>query len=248
VSSNSDARSGLIPMTAERGSRRLGIPDLDAWLADPALCVAHRRQAAVAPARLWRAARTVRLADTRVLGRLVRWRIPGVASAAITYDELFRAPPFTVLEEQEHALICGLVGRIWQPGVDCPRLSGPEEFCNWSGRKSARVLFGIWVTSVAPGTAALISETRVGVSDRAGRLGLEVVRPLIVAFHSLIGSEALDAAVRSAACAGGGGDDGVGAAGEASALAGEASALAAEAGAGGPDDAAGEGDHAAGAG
>lgn len=178
--------------------------DLDAWLADPALAVAHRREAAVGPARLWQAARTVRLADTRVLGPLVRWRVPGVTSTAITYDQMFRSPPFLVLEEQEHALACGLVGRIWLPGADCPRLSDAQEFRNWSERASARVVFGIWAAPLSGGGAALISETRVGVCDRAGRLGLELVRPLIGAFHSLIGSEALSAAVRSAAAGAGG--------------------------------------------
>jgi hypothetical protein len=37
----------------------------------------HRREAAVAPEALWAAARSVRLDDTRTLGRLIGWRIPG---------------------------------------------------------------------------------------------------------------------------------------------------------------------------
>ncbi len=58
-------------------------PDLDDWLADPALRIAHRCEAEAGPAQLWEAARSVRLADTRVLGRLVRWRIPGLPALAV---------------------------------------------------------------------------------------------------------------------------------------------------------------------
>jgi hypothetical protein len=60
------------------------------------------------------------------------------------------------------------------------------------------VLYANWVEPAGPGRAALVSETRVGVEDRAGQLGLAVVRPLISAFQSLIGSEALAVAVRRA--------------------------------------------------
>lgn len=178
--------------------------NLDAWLADPVLRVCHRREAAVAQTRLWQAARAVRLADTRVLGRLVRWRIPSVASSAITYEQLLHHAPFTVLEEQELALVCGLVGRIWRPGLDSRIAPSPEAFRHWSARASARVLFAIWVEPAPGGSTALISETRLDATDRQGRMGLELVRPLIAAFHSLIASEALAAAVRSATAAPGG--------------------------------------------
>src|SRR5436305_10717134 len=75
-------------------------PDLDRWLADPTVRVAHRRESEAARDRLWQAAQQVRLRDTHMLGRLIRWRIPGVA-AATSFDELFRNPPFTVLAELE---------------------------------------------------------------------------------------------------------------------------------------------------
>lgn len=172
-------------------------PDLDDWLDTPALQVSHRCEAAVAHAELWEAARSVRLSDTRVLGRLVRLRIPGVP-ASIAYDELFRAPPFTVLHEEDGALLSGLVGRIWTLRRDYPTLSEPDEFRRWSEPGTARVLFGNWVEPVGSKRAALVSETRVDVADLQGRVGLAVVRPLVTAFHSLIASEALVAAVRRA--------------------------------------------------
>jgi hypothetical protein len=172
-------------------------PDLDYWLADPALRVPHRREAPVGQAELWEAARTVRVADTRILGRLLRWRIPGVPKS-ILYDELFRASPFTVLQEDDGALVSGLVGRIWTLRRDYPALSGPEEFRQWSDPGTARVVFANWVEPAGSERAALVSETRVGVTDRDGSVGLAAVRPLIAAFHPLVGREAIMVAVRRA--------------------------------------------------
>jgi hypothetical protein len=70
---------------------------LDRWLPEPAIRTHHRRASLVGPTQLWSAALTVRLSDTRLLGRLIRWRIPGT-SADQSFDELFRTYPFTVLE------------------------------------------------------------------------------------------------------------------------------------------------------
>jgi hypothetical protein len=172
-------------------------PDLDEWIAEPVVRVSHRRVAEVEPARLWAAAREVRLADTRMLGRLVRWRIPGVP-ASIAYDELFRAPPFTVLRQDDEALVAGLVGRIWTLRRDYPELAGPDAFRAWSQPGTTRVVFANWAEQVDERHSALVSETRVAATDRDGHVGLNAVRPLIGAFHALIGREALAAATRRA--------------------------------------------------
>ncbi len=172
-------------------------PNLDHWLADPALRVAHERVAATGPSELWAAARTVRLSDTRVLGRVVRWRIPGVPRS-IAYDELFRSAPFSVLHEDDGLLISGLVGRIWTLRRDYPELSDPEEFRTWSVPGTARVLFANWVEPRDDDGAALRRETRVGVGDREAWAGLALVRSLAAAFGMMIGSEAMVAAVRRA--------------------------------------------------
>lgn len=172
-------------------------PDLDHWLAHPTIRVPHRRTASVGEAELWDAARTVRVADTRVLGRLVRWRIPGVPKS-IAYDELFRAPPFMVLHEDDRVLVSGLVGRIWTLRRDYPALSGPDEFRSWSEPGTARVVFANWVEPAGSRRSTLVSETRVRVTDREGRVGLAGVRPLIAAAHALIGREAMTVAVRRA--------------------------------------------------
>lgn len=172
-------------------------PDLDFWLPEPAARTFHRRVARAGPDALWRAAGTVRLNECRILGRVVRWRIPG-EPGAIPFRELFRADPFTVLEEGERHSLSGLVGRIWTLRRDYPRLAGAEEFRAWAEPGTAKVLIAHWVESAGRGRSALVSEARVGVVDRQGRLGLRLVRPLIGSFESLIGSEALALAVERA--------------------------------------------------
>jgi hypothetical protein len=172
-------------------------PQLDLWLADPSVRVAHTRSSRATADDLWTAAREIELGQTRMLGRLIRWRIPGVP-ASITFDALFRQPPFAVLAEPDHALISGLVGRIWTLRRDYPALSDPAEFRDWSEAGTAKVLFAHWVERVRGDGARLRSETRIKAFGAQGRLGLASVRPLISGFQQLVGSDAMALAVRRA--------------------------------------------------
>ncbi len=172
-------------------------PDLDQWCADPTVRVSHRRSSEAGPELLWRAASDVRLSETRVLSRLIRWRIPGV-SAGSSFDELFRGPPFTVLQEQDGALVSGLVGKIWTLRRDYPELAGPEEFRRWSTPGTVRVVLANWVEPEDSGGATLVSDSRIAAPDTESRLGLAAVRPLVAAFQHLIASEAFEAALRRA--------------------------------------------------
>src|SRR5437764_11221401 len=106
-------------------------PPLDTWLPDPSIRSAHDRLSTVDPATLWNAARQLELRDTRMLGRLIRWRIPGVPSGT-TFEGLFRGEPFVVLAEGDRLLASGLVGRIWTLRRDYPVLGDPEQFREWS--------------------------------------------------------------------------------------------------------------------
>ena len=171
--------------------------DLDRWLSDPSLRVRHRRTGAVDPERLWRAAQGIQLSDTRVMGRLVRWRIPGIPREA-SFDQLFRNYPFLVLEELELGLVTGLVGKIWTLRRDYPALADPEEFRGWSRRGTVRVLFANWVEPSGDGGAAMISETRVEALGTEGRIGLAAVRPFVAASQQLVATEALEAALERA--------------------------------------------------
>jgi hypothetical protein len=173
------------------------VPDLDQWLRDPAIRVTYRRSSGASPDRLWDAARAVRLNDTRMLGRVIRWRIPGL-QPDIAFDDLFREPPFTVLvDDGDHALVSGLVGRIWTLRRDYPELEGPGEFREWAASGTAKVVFANWVEE-ADGGSAVTSETRVKALGAQGRVGVAAVRPLIAAFGNLVGTDALAAAVRRA--------------------------------------------------
>jgi hypothetical protein len=171
-------------MTAADDTRRL-----DAWLPEPVVRTHHRRTAPAAPDALWRTANDLRLADTRTLGRLVRWRIPGLDSE-LTYGELFRAYPFTVLDEGERHLLAGLCGRIWTLARDYPRLAGPDEFARWHEPGTVRVLFGHWVED-GPDGSALVSEARVQPVDRTAGLRLRALWKVIGPFERLVGAEAI---------------------------------------------------------
>jgi len=159
--------------------------------------VAHRRESTAPADRLWDAARQVRLSDARLLGRLVRWRIPGL-EAGLAFDELFRAPPFAMLaEEPGRALVSGLVGRIWTLRRDYPELTDPEAFRNWDAPGTARVVFANWIEESGH-TSAIHAEVRVEAIGAQGRMGVAAVRPLVRAFGSLIGSDGIDIAARRA--------------------------------------------------
>jgi hypothetical protein len=61
------------------------------------------------------------------------------------------------------------------------------------------VVFAMWAQADgAAGGSRVSSEVRVVPVGGQGRFGIAAVRPLIAAFHHLIGSDGLDAAVRSA--------------------------------------------------
>jgi hypothetical protein len=162
---------------------------LDAWLPEPVVRTHHRRTTPSAADALWRTANDLRLSDTRTLGRLVRWRIPGLDSR-LTYGELFRDYPFTVLDEGERHLLAGLCGRIWTPARDYPRLEGPQAFASWNEPGTVRVLFGHWVEP-ADGGSALVSEARVQPVDRTASLRLRALWKVIGPFERLVGAEAI---------------------------------------------------------
>lgn len=174
----------------------LSVEHLDGWLPEPTIRVSHFRRSSADPEALWRAARSVRVRETGLLGRLVQWRIPGTA-ADLSFDEFFRRTPFCVLEEGELTLVSGIVGRIWTLRRDYPKLASPAEFRSFDTPGTARVVFAMWVAADGAG-ARLSAEVRVASVGTQGSLGLTAVRPLVAGFHSLIGSDGLGAAVRKA--------------------------------------------------
>lgn len=172
-------------------------PDLDAWLPKPQVRTRHRREAGTDADALWDAASSVRLDETRTLGRLVRWRIPGTPGS-LTFRELFARYPFTVLEEGEGYSVSGLCGRIWTFARDYPPLDGPEAFRDWDRRGTVRVLFANWVEPGEAGRATIHSEARVAPMDRRAGLRLRGLWLGVGRFERLIAAEPLSLAVRRA--------------------------------------------------
>jgi hypothetical protein len=170
--------------------------DLDAWIDAPIVRTHHRRESPVSAPDLWAAAGTVRLADCRILGRLIRARIPGLA-AGMTFDELFHGDPFTVLESGPTHLLSGLCGRIWTVRREFTVLADPAEFPVWEVPGNARVLFASWAESTADG-AALVSEVRVAATDRRAAVYVRGLGPFIAAFQGLVAKEPLTIAARRA--------------------------------------------------
>src|SRR5262245_50410915 len=134
-------------------------PDLDAWVPDAVVRTRHQRRVAASPEGLWAAASAVRLDETRSLGRLIRWRIPGVPGDQ-TFRGLLESDPFTVLEQGERYVLSGLCGRIWTLQRDYPRLDGPQAFREWDEAGTVRVAFGHWVVGEGDHGSVIVSEAR----------------------------------------------------------------------------------------
>lgn len=165
--------------------------DLDAWLPDPEIVTRHQRTAQADPDSLWSAARGVRLDDTRTIGRLVRWRIPGVPDGQ-SFMALLAEDPFTVLDEGRHHSISGLCGRIWTLQRDYAQLAGPDDFMAWDEPRTVRVLFAHWVAAGPDaGSATLHSEARVAPTDSIATIRLRALWLAVSPFERLIGAEPL---------------------------------------------------------
>lgn len=171
--------------------------DLEAWLPDPQVCTRHRCLAHAGAQRLWSEAQDVRIGDAAALGRAVRWRIPETP-AGLSFGELFRRYPFTVLGEGKYWSMSGLCGRLWTLRRDYPRLEGPEEFRTWDEPDTVRVLLAHWVEPDQSGGNALVSEGRIQPVDRRAGLRLRALWAFVGHFERLIAGQALAVAAARA--------------------------------------------------
>jgi hypothetical protein len=173
----------------------MAAPDLDAWLPDAQVRSSHRRTSSAEPGDLWRAAREIRLDETRTLGRLVRWRIPETPGD-LRFTDLLARYPFAVLDEGEGWSVSGLCGPIWTRARDYGRIDAAA-FRSWSRPGTVRVLFGHWVEDAEP-RSALVSEARVAPTDRFARMQLRALWMFVSRFERVIGAEPLPLAVTRA--------------------------------------------------
>jgi hypothetical protein len=174
--------------------------DLDRWLSDPVVRTRHRREAPASERELWAAAATVRLRDCRILGRLIRARIPGL-QPSLTFEELFHGDPFNVLDEGSTYALSALCGRIWTVRGDFAMLAHAADFLTWHAPGTVRVLFANWAEPTEGG-AALVSEVRIDAVDRRAGLYVRALDPFISSFQGLVGTEPLNLAVKRAAAGG----------------------------------------------
>ena len=184
-------------MAAQAARAPLSSAELDAWVASPAVRTRRERSAAVDADELWRAAQSVKLSETRSIGRLVRWRIPGTPPD-LRFAELFDRYPFSPLASGPNHFLSGLCGRIWTFRRDYPRLSSASEFQAWNAPGTVRVLFAHWAEPNGDGGAKIVSETRVEPVDRRAALRLRGLWAVVGRFEPLIGSEPLALAARRA--------------------------------------------------
>ena len=171
--------------------------DLDRWLPEPVLRTNHRRESPATATELWETAATVRLRDCRILGRLIRVRIPGL-QASLSFSELFRSAPFNLLEEGPTYNLSGLCGRIWTVRGEFALLSEPSEFPNWHVPGTVRVLFAGWAEAAGSGSA-IVSEVRIAAADRKAALYVRALEPFIASFQGLVATEPLKIAAQRAA-------------------------------------------------
>lgn len=171
-------------------------PSLDDWLPQPTVRVTHHRVTAASADRLWNEASILQIDDCAALGRLVRWKIPGLRPN-LTFDRMLREPPFVLLHESPHRVLSGLAGRIWTLHGDYPDLRSPDGYRAWDEAGTARVLFGIWMDA-APSGSRLTVEVRVQALGLKGRIGVTALGPLIRSCEHLLGAEALRAAAHRA--------------------------------------------------
>ena len=158
----------------------------------------YARASSASPDDLWRAATEIRLADTRTMRRLIRWRLGRHAPAPqTTYRDLFRSGIFTLLEDGERYSVSGAAGRIWSPSGDYAHFESAAEYREWSQPGTAKVVFLTAVHEHERGSE-IVSEARVSVQGRRARIMFRGLWTAVGRFAWVIGSEVLHAAVRRA--------------------------------------------------
>ena len=159
----------------------------------------HVQRAAVPPERLWAAAQSVRVRDTRTLRPIIALRFgPYAPSPDTTFRELFRRPPFTLLEESGHASVSGMAGRLWALGDVFARIEGPDDYAAFADSGTAKVAVLNQVRPLAGGDSEILSEARVWCTNRSARLRFAPFWAVIGRFSIFIRLDLLATAARRA--------------------------------------------------
>jgi hypothetical protein len=184
-----------VPATSRTASASL---PLDDWLPDHHACTHHARRSAATPERLWQAARTVQVRETRTLRPIIGWRMGRYAPAPdAELREVLARHPFVLLAEDGMVSVSGLAGRLWALGDTFARFDGAEAFRAW--REPGQCKVAVRHEVVPDGAGSEIrSEVRIWCTDRRAQLRFRPYWAFIGPFSRFIGSELLSAATRRA--------------------------------------------------
>lgn len=153
----------------------------------------------MSPERLWEAAQTVRVSDTRTLQPLIALRFGRYAPPAdTTFRELFRRAPFTLLEESDHSSISGLAGRLWMLGDVFATLAGPDDYADFAEPGTAKVAVLNQVRPHGRSGSKIVSEARVWCTSRSARIRFAPFWAVVGPFSRFIRLDLLAAAERQA--------------------------------------------------
>jgi hypothetical protein len=114
------------------------------------------------------------------------------------FRELFRRPPFVLLEEGERWSASGLAGRLWARRGGLARLERPEEYRAWAKPGTARVALLNAVLPRPGGGSEIVTETRVRCVDRRALIRFRPYWTVMGPFSRFIRIDLLAAAVRRA--------------------------------------------------
>ena len=158
----------------------------------------HARRSAAAPERLWHAARTVQVRETRTLRPIIGWRMGRYAPPLdAELHDVLATHPFVLLAEQGTVTVSGLAGKLWALGDTFVRFDDPAAFRDW--REPGYCKVAVRHEVVADGSGSEIhSEVRIWCTSRRAQLRFRPYWAFIGPFSRFIGSELLSAATRRA--------------------------------------------------
>jgi hypothetical protein len=172
---------------------------LDRWLPDQTVRTLHRRRSTASPDALWDAARAAAIGDTLTLRPLIMLRLRGARpTTRTTFEELFRTPPFVLLEEGERLSVSGLAGKLWTPAGDYASFDSGDAYVAHDAPATAKVALATTVVAHAGGGSEIVTESRVWCVDRSARWRFRPYWVLVGPLSRFIGIELLHATTRRA--------------------------------------------------
>jgi hypothetical protein len=152
----------------------------------------------VTPARLWQAARTVTVHETRTLRPIIAWRLGRYAPPADTpMRAVLATHPFHLLAERGMVSVSGMGGKLWALGDTFVRFDDPAEFGAWAEPGFCKVVVRHEVRADGGGSV-IESEVRIWCTSRGAQVRFRPYWAFIGPFSRFIGSELLSAATRRA--------------------------------------------------